>query len=209
MVRKGEYLERAVVIPASHGTLEGLFHRGERAPPLLIVPMHPLQGGSMESAIIAELAWAVTRRGHATLRFNYRGVGASAGAFKEEHALQNARDAAAHLRATVGVETLAIAGIGYGARIARALAGEDPEVEQLIAVAPEASVLDDFSRELIAVIAEQEDPGVHQDLKARAKALPNARVAVIPGADRAFVRGLVELGRVVADAVSPPGNINF
>lgn len=209
MVRKGEYLERAVIIPAPHGALEGLYHRGDQAPPLLIVPMHPLEQGSMESALIAELAWAVTRRGHATLRFNYRGVGASAGRFLEEHALPNARAAAAHLRETCGAETLAVAGFGFGAKIARALADEDEAIETLVAVSPEPAVLNEFRRELLVVIAESEDPAVKEDLKARARALPNARVAVIPAADRAFVRGLVELGRVVADALSPPGDISF
>src|SRR5688500_17664222 len=102
MVRRGEYLERAVVIPGRSGTLEGLFHRGAKAPALLIASAHPFDGGSMESPIIAELAWAATRNGHATLRFNYRGVGASEGAFGDaDDSLADAIEAAEQLRTSV------------------------------------------------------------------------------------------------------------
>jgi uncharacterized protein len=217
MVRKGEYLERAVVIPGSHGTLEGLFHRGHLRPPLLVAPMFPVSGfggGSMESAIIAELAWAVTRRGHPTLRFNYRGVGASSGTFSNETAaLADARDAADHLRNTVGAQPLAIAGVAQGASIAAALALADEEVELLIAVGPDAAHFPEafrsFAREVVVVVAEGEAGETKSALAAFTKALPNGRFAVIPEADRAFVRGLVELGRVVADAVAPPGMISL
>src|SRR5262245_41829259 len=82
MVRRGEYLERAVVLEGEVGPIEGLYHRGSKRPPMLILPGDPLDGGSMEVAMIAELAYQVTRRGHPTLRINYRGVGASGGKFE-------------------------------------------------------------------------------------------------------------------------------
>ena len=168
----------------------------------------------MESAIIAELAWAVTRRGHPTLRFNYRGVGASSGAFTDESAaLRDAKDAAEHLRNTIGDRTLAIAGIGAGAAVAAKLAQEDENIELLIAIAPDLAAFPEtfpaYSREAVFVIAHREETKEKEKLAAYAKALPNGRLAVIPEADRAFVRGLVELGRVVADAVAPPGMISL
>src|SRR5687767_13450694 len=143
MVRKGEYLERAVVIPGTHGTLEGLFHRGAKQPPMLIAPQHPLGGGSMESAIIAELAWAVTRKGHATLRFNYRGVGASEGSFTDvEASILDATDAAEHLKESVDAKTIAIAGLGYGASVAARLAlSGSTGIEMLILIAPDPAEL--------------------------------------------------------------------
>src|SRR3954466_7265194 len=75
MVLPGQYLERSVVI----GDLDALYHRGRRDPPCVIASPHPAMGGSMVSPVIAELAWALSRAGHATMRFNYRGVGASHG----------------------------------------------------------------------------------------------------------------------------------
>jgi uncharacterized protein len=206
MVRKGEYLERAVVIPGSGGTLEGLYHRGEKAPPMLIVP----DEHSMESPIIAELAWAVTRRGHPTLRFNYRGIGASSGSFGDEtSALQDARDAAEHLRATTSQSMIAVLGIGFGATIASSLVLADENVELLIAIAPDVDALPvalcSTSKEVVLVAAHGEDPAVKTELSRYAKRFSHGRLALIPGADPTFIRGLVELGRVVADAVAPPG----
>ena len=75
MVLAGQFLERSVVV----GDLDALYHRGTRDPPCAIAAPHPALGGSMVSPVVAELAWALTRAGHPTLRFDYRGVGASRG----------------------------------------------------------------------------------------------------------------------------------
>ncbi len=79
MVMQGQYLERPTVIPSGDLYLEGLFHRGDRGPGVLILSP-PAPGGSpMEVPIVAELAWAMHRAQRPTLRFNLRGYGASQG----------------------------------------------------------------------------------------------------------------------------------
>lgn len=83
---KGQFLERSVAIPTAGGLmLDGLYHRGLRGPACVIAAPHPALGGSMTVPAINELAWALTRGGHATLRFDYRGVGGSQG--RSPHAL--------------------------------------------------------------------------------------------------------------------------
>jgi SAM-dependent methyltransferase len=69
MVSRGQYLERPALIPLGAEVLEGLWHRGERTPPLLIVPPPP-GTGSMDHVVCAELAWAAARAGYPVLRFN-------------------------------------------------------------------------------------------------------------------------------------------
>jgi len=62
-------------------SLEGVFvaaAAGETRGAVL-APPHPLYGGSLESPVLSELAFACTQRGLASLRFNWRGIGASAG----------------------------------------------------------------------------------------------------------------------------------
>jgi alpha/beta superfamily hydrolase len=216
VVRKGEYLERAVAFPGDAGALEGLYHRGAARPPLLIAPPHPRSGGSMELPLIAELAWAVTRAGHPTLRFNYRGVGASGGEFDEAAgAVADARRALEHLRATTGGPAIPVAllGVGFGAGVVAALAAEDgaAPIEGLVLVTPElgglpgpdaiADAIAGVETELVLIAAEEEALPSREALRRIATGAHRGRLAVIPGADRAFLKGLVDLGRVVADAV--------
>ena len=79
MVLAGQYLERAVTVKSGELSLDALYHRGQFPPACVLASPHPALGGSMTAPVIAELAWALTRAGHATLRFDYRGVGASQG----------------------------------------------------------------------------------------------------------------------------------
>ena len=72
-------------------TLEGIFVPvpEPRAAAVVAAP-HPLMGGSMGSPVVAEIARACQRAGAASLRFNWRGVGASAGAPSDDWAQADA-----------------------------------------------------------------------------------------------------------------------
>src|SRR5258708_170669 len=118
MVQKGQFLERMTVIQSEALQLEGLFHEGSVVPPCLIAAPHPVFGGSMDSPVCSELAWAVSRRKRATLRFNYRGVGASEGRghvtnpnAREE--LSDLRNAARSLAAGSGASRVHLAGYSF------------------------------------------------------------------------------------------------
>ncbi|MGP0054951.1 MAG: alpha/beta hydrolase, partial [Steroidobacteraceae bacterium] len=54
---------------------------------------HPLYGGTMDNKVVYTVARALQSSGVATLRFNFRGVGASAGSYDE--GAGETRDAAA------------------------------------------------------------------------------------------------------------------
>ena len=72
-----------VIFPGPEGRLEGRFHPGTRprAPVALILHSHPQAGGTMNNKIVQLLYQTFVRRGFATLRFNFRGVGKSQGVF--------------------------------------------------------------------------------------------------------------------------------
>jgi uncharacterized protein len=180
--------------------LEALSHRGERAPPLLLCPPHPSLGMSMDAPVLAELAFAASRAGHATLRFNYRGAGASQGPLSDRAAcLEDARAAAEHLRLNAGAEEIAVAGYDFGAEIALELARELGEVARLVLIAP-VSRRYDYSP--VAAIAAPVliAVGARDELVdyAAMSALAADFLEVIPEADHVFSRGLTELGRLVA-----------
>src|SRR2546423_12955711 len=126
MVLAGQFLERSVVV----GDLDALYHRGRRDPPCAIAAPHPALGGSMLSPVVAELAWALTRAGHPTMRFDYRGVGASRGV--PRHGVGSTRIAdlqdevadlhriCEHLLASTHMAEVCLVGYSFGAAVALA-----------------------------------------------------------------------------------------
>jgi len=72
-----------VIFPGPEGRLEGRFSPGPRprAPVALILHPHPQGGGTMNNGIVLALYKTFVRRGFATLRFNFRGVGKSQSVF--------------------------------------------------------------------------------------------------------------------------------
>ena len=72
-----------VIFPGPEGRLEGRFNPGPRprAPVAMILHPHPKAGGTMNNRIAQALYQTFVRRGFATLRFNFRGVGRSEGVF--------------------------------------------------------------------------------------------------------------------------------
>ncbi len=61
----------------------------------VIAPPHPLYGGSMDSPVVTEIAHACEHAELESLRFNWRGVGASAGEVTGDPAVGTADYAAA------------------------------------------------------------------------------------------------------------------
>ena len=67
----------AVRVPKDELVLEAAWQSGDdRA--AVVAPPHPEYGGSLDNPVVNELAYALYQEGFASLRFNWRGVGASA-----------------------------------------------------------------------------------------------------------------------------------
>lgn len=207
MARPGQYLERPTVIPGAAGPIEGLFHDGPKAPSVVVAPPDPMDGGSMEVTVVAELAWAITRGGHATLRFNYRGVGASAGRYEATTASADLDAAEAHLREgrSEPEAPIGLCGVGLGADLVLDRIQDDPERYAAgLAVAPRRlpASLPVGGPPWLVVFGQFDDSEVARDLAGRDD-LGAGRLIRIPRADPAFRRGLVELGRIAVEAFLP------
>ena len=97
---------------------------------------HPLYGGTMDNKVVTVTARALQEAGIATLRFNFRGVGASAGTFDDGRGeVLDASAAADWAQDRWPGATLLVAGFSFGSFVAFQLANRRP-VERLLMIAP-------------------------------------------------------------------------
>ncbi|MEH3085550.1 MAG: alpha/beta fold hydrolase [Xylophilus ampelinus] len=82
----------------------------------VIAHPHPLFGGTMDNKVVQTLARAFVQCGWRTVRFNFRGVGASAGAHDAGNAETDDMQAVVAQAAPDG--PLALAGFSFGAHVA-------------------------------------------------------------------------------------------
>ena len=135
-----------VIFPGPEGRLEGRFHPGTRprAPVALILHSHPQAGGTMNNKIVQLLYQTFVKRGFATLRFNFRGVGKSQGIF--DNGIGELSDAASALDWVQSIhpeaETTWVAGVSFGAWIGMQLLMRRPEIEGFISICPPANLYD-------------------------------------------------------------------
>ncbi|EHR73278.1 putative hydrolase of the alpha/beta superfamily [Burkholderiales bacterium JOSHI_001] len=103
---------------------------------------HPQHGGTMDNKVVQTVARAALALGYLAVRFNFRGVAGSAGAWDEGRGeVDDALAVAAHFR--LDALPLALAGFSFGgyvaARAAAALADAGIAADRLVLVAPATS----------------------------------------------------------------------
>ena len=137
---RGEELAETIrEIPGAIGPLEALLDLPGGDPRAAVVFAHPLptHGGTMHTKVVFQGAKALTRTGCAVLRFNFRGVGRSAGEWDNGRGEMDDYRAALDFMAAryPGIELWA-AGFSFGSYIATTCGADDDRVCALIAVAP-------------------------------------------------------------------------
>lgn len=132
-----------LVLPGPVGDLEAAIDLPDddvAALPLVIVVCHPLptEGGTMHNKVVTMVARSARELGATSVRFNFRGTGASAGTF--DNGVGERDDLAAvvdWIRRERPGHTLWLAGFSFGAYVSlRAADALQPDV--LISVAPPA-----------------------------------------------------------------------
>ena len=102
----------------------------------VIAHPHPLYGGTMDNKVVTTLARALAEAGAATLRFNFRGVGATEGVHDEGRGeADDMVRVAAHARERHPGLPLLLAGFSFGGAVAVRASGR-VDFAQLVLVAP-------------------------------------------------------------------------
>lgn len=126
-------------IPGPAGPLEALIDSPAGPPRAAVVFAHPLptHGGTMHTKVVFQGAKALTRIGCAVLRFNFRGVGRSAGEWDNGRGEMDDYRAALDFMAAQHPELeLWAAGFSFGSYIATTCGADDDRVCMLVAIAP-------------------------------------------------------------------------
>ena len=118
------------------GGLEAVVVPGERRVSAVICHPHPLQEGTMHNKVVTTLHRTFHQLGVNTLRFNYRGVGESAGEFADTVGeVEDCLSALSWLQQQRPEDEIWLAGFSFGAYIAAKVATLKG-CQQLVTVAP-------------------------------------------------------------------------
>lgn len=198
------------VIEGPAGRLEMLYELPAHALPragVVVCHPHPQYGGTLRNKVVHTLARSFVRLECAALRFNFRGVGRSAGEWDEgDGELDDTRAAVAWMRRQHPGVPLWLAGFSFGAAIAiRAAIEEQPD--GLLTVAPAvrrfASGLDAQPDCPWLIVQGDEDElvDVTETIEWANGLAPGPELIVMPGVEHFFHGRLVDLREAVTEFV--------
>ncbi len=183
---------RQIMGPA--GLIDAVLHTATDSAPrgvAVVCHPHPVHGGNMEHKVVATLVRAFLQLGYRAVRFNFRGVGVSAGAWDEGRGeIDDALAVIAAVRDPAA--PLALAGFSFGAYVAsqaaaRLAVNAATRVERLVLVGPATQTFEVAAVAADTLVIHGEADEVVPLLAtfdwARQQALP---VTVVPGAGHFF-----------------------
>src|ERR1051326_2890603 len=196
------------------GRLEALLDApAGREPRAAVVFAHPLptHGGTMHTKAVYQGAKGLVRAGRAVLRFNFRGVGNSQGAFTGgEGERGDFKAALDYMGRRYSTLNLWAAGFSFGSWIALETGAVDDRVSVLIGIAPPVTREGyDFSGTRVStkpkffVRGEADDICPIQDMWKFYGALPEPKeLVVIDGANHLFDGHTAEVGEALEDLLA-------
>ncbi len=165
----------------------------------LVAHPHPQQGGTLDNKVVQTLAKTFFTLGYAAVRFNFRGVGGSAGTFDDGVGeTDDALTVLAHAKAKLGdALPVVLAGFSFGSfvqtRVAKAMVAQ-----RLVLIGPAVRrfAAEEVPADTIVVHGEEDDVVPLADVLAwaRPQQLP---VVVFPGCGHFFHGRLPQLQRVI------------
>ena len=141
------YPKGNLFIPSSHGKLEAILKEPEGEPKgvALVCHPHPLGGGTMHNKVVFRAAAGLVDAGLITLRFNFRGVGASTGEHEDiAGGREDVRDALDYLAKEYPDQQITLAGFSFGSRTGMEVGMSDERVVRLISIGTPVDKYNDY-----------------------------------------------------------------
>ena len=130
-------IEEKITFPSGRYRLEGYWQAGANGKGVAITHPHPLYGGTMNNPVVETIQNADHQNGHATLRFNFRGVGGSQGNFDNGLGEQNDVRAAIAFIENMNCSAIDLAGYSFGAWVnAGVVADNRTSIASMIMISP-------------------------------------------------------------------------
>ena len=188
--------------------IEGLFNQRDEKKGVVVTHPHPLYGGDMYNLVVESIVHVYHMKGYSTLKFNFRGVGRSQGAYDKGLGEQKDVLSALSFLANMGMERVDLAGYSFGAWVNAHALKKDTLTKQMIMVSPPVGFMDFNSivtmDTLKFVVTGNRDDIAPADVieKMIPTWNPNARFEVIDGADHFYGGYLNQLESVLTGMLS-------
>jgi len=194
--------EKPITFKCNHLEIEGrLAAAGPKG--VVVTHPHPLYGGSLDNPVVEIVVRAFQKLGFSTLRFNFRGVGASQGDY------DNGRGEAADTRealnflAQAGIQAVYLAGYSFGAWVNTQVSPQEIGDIPMIMVSPPVAFMQ-FEDQLRLPNLKLVITGAHDEISPEPMVReqivtwnPTARLEIIPGADHFYSGRLRSLAETV------------
>ncbi len=201
-----------IMLAGPVGQLEALTTWPETDKPkavAIICHPNPLFQGTMNNKVVTILAKTLHKLRLATVRFNYRGVGASDGSYGDEVGeIDDLLAVKAWVQQQLPGVTLWLAGFSFGSFISASVANQTDDVKQLISVAPAIShhnfnSLNNIHCPWLVVAGEQDELVPFTEIEAFAAKPPSAMTLVsVPLATHFFHGQLLKLEQEIVQYIN-------
>lgn len=202
------YPKGNLFIPASHGQLEAMLKEptGTGKGVGLVCHPHPLGGGTMHNKVVFRVAAGLVDAGLATLRFNFRGVGASTGEHEEiAGGREDVRHAVDFLAQEFPDEPITLAGFSFGSRTGMEVGMSDDRVVRLITIGTPVDKYGDYEfltavrKPILFVHGDKDEFGSVENVRRLADEIPAAELVVFENCGHFFDEHLNQLRDTVRD----------
>jgi len=162
----------------------------------------------MHNKVVFRAAAGLLDAGLTTLRFNFRGVGASTGRHEEiEGGKEDVRDALSFLKSELPDEEITLAGFSFGSRTGMDVGMSDDTVVRLLSIGTPVDKYGDYefltrvTKPILFVHGDRDEFGLVEHVRRLVSEIPTAELVVFENCGHFFDEHLNELRVVVRDWV--------